>query len=109
MPTLSIGAVSVNPTDGSVWVGTGEANLSSDSYAGTGVYRSTDDGATFQRVGDAAGGSNPLVSKTVFKVEFDPAGNAYAATDNGLFRMAARLEHVDRGPRSRRPERQPAV
>ncbi len=44
MPSLSIGAVAVDPADGSVWVGTGEANVSQDSYAGTGVYRSTNDG-----------------------------------------------------------------
>ncbi|HEX8975221.1 MAG TPA: hypothetical protein VF781_01815 [Solirubrobacteraceae bacterium] len=87
MPSLSIGAVAVNPADGSLWVGTGEANTSQDSYAGTGVYRSTDDGASFTRVGDdTSAGGNPLVSKTVFQLAFDQAGNAYAATNNGLFR-----------------------
>ena len=88
MPTLSIGALAVDPADGSVWVGTGEANLSQDSYAGTGVYRSTDDGASWQRVGDTTVG-NPLTSHTVFRLAFDAAGDAYAATDNGLFRLAA--------------------
>ncbi len=88
MPSLSIGALAVNPTDGSLWVGTGEANQSQDSYAGTGVYRSTDGGRTFQRVGNAADGSNPLVSHTVFQIAFDPTGVAYAATDNGLFRFS---------------------
>jgi sugar lactone lactonase YvrE len=89
MPTLSIGALAVNPADGSLWVGTGEANVSQDSYAGTGVYRSTNDGATFRAVGNDSSGSNPLVSRTVFRIAFDPSGNAYAATDNGLFRYAA--------------------
>jgi sugar lactone lactonase YvrE len=89
MPTLSIGALAVDPADGSLWVGTGEANVSQDSYAGTGVYRSTDDGATFQRVGDDSAGNNPLVSHTTFRLAFDPSGNAYAATDNGLFRYSA--------------------
>jgi len=88
MPSLSIGALAVNPIDGSLWVGTGEANTSQDSYAGTGVYRSTDDGASYQRVGDTAAGSNPIAGRTVFKVEFAPDGTAYAATNNGLFRMA---------------------
>jgi sugar lactone lactonase YvrE len=88
MPSLAIGALAVSPLDGSLWVGTGEANVSQDSYAGTGVYRTTDDGATFARVGDVAG-SNPLVSHTTFRLAFDPSGNAYAATDNGLFRFAA--------------------
>lgn len=89
MPTLSIGALAVNPADGSLWVGTGEANVSQDSYAGTGVYRSTNDGATFRAVGNDSSGSNPLVSRTVFRIAFDQSGNAYAATDNGLFRYAA--------------------
>ncbi len=89
MPTLSIGALAVNPADGSLWVGTGEANLSQDSYAGTGVYRSANDGATFRLVGGGSPASNPLVSRTVFRIAFDPRGNAYAATDNGLFRYAA--------------------
>ena len=86
MPTLSIGSLAVDPTDGSLWVGTGEANVSQDSYAGTGVYRSTDDGATFQPVG---GNDSVLIGRTSFRIAFDAAGNAYDATDNGLFRMAA--------------------
>jgi sugar lactone lactonase YvrE len=89
MPTLSIGALAVDPVDGSLWVGTGEANTSQDSYAGTGVYRSTDNGNSFQRVGNDSSGNNPLVSHTVFRLAFDSAGDAYAATNNGLFRLAA--------------------
>ncbi|HEY6277082.1 MAG TPA: hypothetical protein VIX86_12195, partial [Streptosporangiaceae bacterium] len=88
MPTLSIGALAVDPTDGSLWVGTGEANVSQDSYAGTGVYRSANHGATWHRVGDTTAG-NPLSGHTVFRIAFDQAGNVYAATDNGLFRSAA--------------------
>lgn len=88
MPTLAIGAMAVDPADGSLWVGTGEANVSQDSYAGTGVYRSSDDGKTFRLVSDPLAG-NPLVSHTVFRIAFDPRGDAYAATNNGLFRYAA--------------------
>jgi hypothetical protein len=51
--TASIGALWVDPADHSLWVGTGEANTSSDSYAGQGVWRSTDHGRTFRRVGGA--------------------------------------------------------
>ena len=89
MPTLSIGALVVNPADGSLWVGTGEANTSQDSYRGTGVYRSTNDGATWTRVGDDSNGNNPLVDHTIFRLAFDASGDAYAATNNGLFRFAA--------------------
>jgi sugar lactone lactonase YvrE len=88
MPSLSIGALAVDPVDGSLWVGTGEANTSQDSYAGTGVYRSNNDGASYTRVGDTSAG-NPISGRTVFKLEFAPDGTAYAATNNGLFRMAA--------------------
>jgi sugar lactone lactonase YvrE len=87
MPSLSIGAITTAP-DGSLWVGTGEANTSQDSYAGTGVYRSTDDGATYQRLGDAANGTNPIAGRTVFQIAFGPDGTAYAATNNGLWRLA---------------------
>jgi hypothetical protein len=88
MPTLSIGALAVDPTDGSLWVGTGEANLSQDSYAGTGVYRSTNDGASFRPVGANSAGTGPLASHTIFDLAFDPEDNVYAPTDNGLFRLA---------------------
>ncbi len=89
MPTLSIGALAVDPIDGSLWVGTGEANTSQDSYSGTGVYRSDDDGASYERVGDDAQGNNPLAGRTVFQIAFDPNGDAYAGTDDGLWRYDA--------------------
>jgi sugar lactone lactonase YvrE len=87
LPSLSIGAVAVNPTDGSVWAGTGEANTNQDSYAGTGVYRLV--GSSWQRVGDDQSGNNPLVTRTVYQLVFDAQGNGYAATNNGLFRYSA--------------------
>ena len=88
MPTLSIGALAVDPVDGSLWVGTGEANVSQDSYAGTGVYRSTNDGSSWKVVAPDAFGNSPLVGDTSFRIAFDHAGDAYVATDNGLFRLA---------------------
>lgn len=88
MASLSIGSLAIDPADGSLWVGTGEANVSQDSYAGTGVYRSSNDGASFRRVGDTSSGSNPIATRTVFRLAFDQSGDAYAATDNGLFRYS---------------------
>ncbi|HET6966052.1 MAG TPA: hypothetical protein VFH58_14855 [Acidimicrobiales bacterium] len=85
--SLSVGALAVDPVGGALWVGTGEANTSQDSYAGTGVYRTTD-GSTFTPVGGTSS-SNPLNGHTVFRIAFDPAGDAYAATNNGLFRYSA--------------------
>jgi hypothetical protein len=82
---LSIGSLAVNPTDGSLWVGTGEANESQDSYQGTGVYVTHDDGRSWQQVG---GSGSPIAPRTVFRVTFDQSGDAYAATNNGLFRYS---------------------
>jgi len=85
MPTLSIGALLVTP-DHALWVATGEANTSSDSYAGVGVFRSTDRGRSFSRVG-----GTELVDSTSFYLRYDGYGKVYAATSHGLYR------HSDRG------------
>jgi photosystem II stability/assembly factor-like uncharacterized protein len=51
-PNLSIGAISVSDSNPSiVWVGTGEANNRQSSSWGDGVYKSTDGGATWNRMG----------------------------------------------------------
>jgi hypothetical protein len=47
--TLTIGAITVQPTNGNVvWVGTGERQSSCSRYFGLGLFRSIDGGATFQ-------------------------------------------------------------
>lgn len=51
-PSLSIGALAIDPSNPDViYVGTGEANGSGDSYAGDGMYKSTDGGLTWQNIG----------------------------------------------------------
>jgi hypothetical protein len=50
--TASIGDVAVAPSDHNiVWVGTGEDNLFRAGMAGTGIYKSTDAGKTWQQMG----------------------------------------------------------
>jgi len=52
MPKLSIGDVAVAPSDANVvWVGTGEAYCARSSYAGDGMYLSTDAGKTWTHMG----------------------------------------------------------
>src|SRR5262249_42728322 len=64
-PTLSIGALAIDPSHG-LWVGTGEANTSSDSYAGIGVLYSADGGANFSRVG-----GDELNNHTIGRLVYD--------------------------------------
>jgi len=48
-PTLNIGSIAVDPVNPAVvYCGTGEANLSADSYPGVGVFRSIDGGDSWQ-------------------------------------------------------------
>jgi photosystem II stability/assembly factor-like uncharacterized protein len=50
--TLAIGAVAIDPTNENVvWVGTGEANPRNDVTYGDGLYKSTDGGKTWHKVG----------------------------------------------------------
>jgi photosystem II stability/assembly factor-like uncharacterized protein len=50
--TLTIGDIAISKADkNTIWVGTGEKNSSRSSYAGAGVYKSTDGGDTWQYVG----------------------------------------------------------
>jgi hypothetical protein len=52
LPTTSIGAVEVAPSDpNTVWVGTGEASNARSAHRGYGVYKSTDAGASFTCMG----------------------------------------------------------
>ncbi len=48
----SVGALAIAPSDANViYVGTGESQMREDLTFGTGMYRSTDAGATWQRIG----------------------------------------------------------
>ena len=50
---FSIGDIAVNWSQATrtIWVGTGEANSSRSSYSGTGIYKSTDNGKSWQWMG----------------------------------------------------------
>jgi photosystem II stability/assembly factor-like uncharacterized protein len=50
--SVAIGDIAVDPKDPNViWVGTGEANSARSHYSGTGIYRTTDAGKSWQRMG----------------------------------------------------------
>lgn len=48
---ITIGDVAVNWNNKIIWVGTGEVNASRSSYAGMGVYKSTNNGKNWQWIG----------------------------------------------------------
>ena len=47
----TVGDIAVNWMDKTIWVGTGESNSSRSSYAGNGVYKSSDNGKTWSYAG----------------------------------------------------------
>lgn len=50
--TFAVGCVAVSPSDPeTVWLGTGEVLMARSSYAGLGVYKSTDGGTTWHNMG----------------------------------------------------------
>jgi hypothetical protein len=78
----SVGALWVDPVDHSLWVGTGEANTNSDAYVGQGIWRSTDHGQSFQRVG-----GDELQNALTFTITASD-DFVFAATSHGLWRRA---------------------
>src|SRR5215831_20783896 len=79
--TMSIGALLVTGSGShyTVYAGTGEANTSSDSYAGVGVIASTDGGSTWHHVGGPE-----LNGALIFRLAED-GSTLFAATSHGLY------------------------
>lgn len=48
---MTIGDVAVDWDNGIIWLGTGEVNSSRSSYAGIGIYKSTDEGKSWKHMG----------------------------------------------------------
>jgi hypothetical protein len=83
LPSLSSGDLAIDPSNGDVWYGTGEASTMFMSYPGAGVFRSTDGGDTWEQVG-----GHQLDATLIGAIELDGLGHVYAATSRGLFRRS---------------------
>jgi photosystem II stability/assembly factor-like uncharacterized protein len=91
--SLNVGSLAIDPQQpDTLYCGTGEANLSADSHAGVGVYRSLDAGATWLLLAPAAAAGLP---PRIGALAVDPfasthvlaGGLAHAAGEpTGLFR-----------------------
>jgi hypothetical protein len=85
LPSLAVGAVALDDstTPTTIYVGTGEANGSGDSYYGLGIYKSTDGGATW-----IAGTGVNFFGSAIGKLLVDPASPNIvlaAVTEGGVF------------------------
>jgi photosystem II stability/assembly factor-like uncharacterized protein len=98
MPSLSIGAVAIDPSDSNViYAGTGEVNPGGGgiAYGGAGLFRSTDQGATWSLVGLENSGSigriaiHPSDPLTIFVAangmhwQANPERGVYRTKDGG--------------------------
>ena len=92
----SIGAVTIAPSDDkTVWVGTGEANPRNDVILGTGVFKSTDAGGSWKKMGlsnltsisrivvDPTNVNHVIVGGMGDFFKDSPAGGVYVTTDGG--------------------------
>ena len=72
--TLNIGSLAIDPVNPEViYCGTGEANLSSDSYPGVGIYRSIDGGKIWQLLAAAETAGIPMRIGSIAIDPFNPA------------------------------------
>lgn len=80
LSTQAVGALAIAPSnDDVVYMGSGEAALSGDSYFGDGIYRSADGGVTWKHV------STTFTGQSVSDIAIDPtnANHLYASTIRG--------------------------
>jgi len=81
LPSTPVGAVAIDPEDPStIFVGTGESNTGGDNIYGTGVYRTRNEGATWERVTQ-----NIAPDSTVAFIEI-AGGRIFVASSKGLWR-----------------------
>lgn len=91
VPVISVGDIAIDPNDSQViYCGTGEANSSSFSFLGNGMYKSTDAGATWNHIGliNSAYIARVLVDYSNSQRVFAAAcGNLFTTNDErGIFR-----------------------
>lgn len=92
LASLAVGAIAIAPgaharNQATLYVGTGEGNYSADSYAGVGIYKSTDSGRTWSGPYGSALFTNRSVNSIV--VDRSDPNNVLAVTGSGVFGSGA--------------------
>jgi photosystem II stability/assembly factor-like uncharacterized protein len=81
MPVISVGDIAVDPSNpNTVWCGTGEANSSSFSFLGNGIYRSDDGGFSWQNKGLSR---STYIGRVI--VDYSNSNRVFAAACGNLF------------------------
>ncbi len=89
---LNIGSLAIDPRKrGTLYCGTGEANLSVDSYPGVGLFRTDDGGDTWKRIAQARNGTVP---PRIGTIAIDPSDS------NHIMLGGVGYEHTSPAPRA---------
>jgi len=83
LPRLAVGTVATDPRDGSVWVGTGEANNAAENQYGVGTYRLARGSSRWTKIG-----GSELYGSGAYRIRWI-GDYAYIATSHGLYRRPA--------------------
>src|SRR5579864_1700658 len=100
--TNAIGSIAVDPNDSTgqtLYVGTGEPNISVDSEAGMGIYKSTDGGETWTLLPGSVAAPSNFRGRAVASIAITPSGAILA----GIARAVRGVSSTDGGATSNPP------
>lgn len=90
LQSLAVGCLALDnsTSPATLYVGTGEANLSADSYYGLGILKSSDGGSTWSLAASADGGTHPFQGLFFSDIKVDPSNPAILVAAAGRSDMA---------------------
>ena len=79
LPTLAVGAIALDPAnDNTIYLGTGEGDLSGDSHFGDGIWKSTNAGASWTHLGLQNDGTYAFDTSTISRLIVQPTADGTA-------------------------------